>query len=253
MYISWGAIRTQPQGCSIVSWLLLSSLLILSLFWLTNIGISLLELREGHGGWMKPIFYTQETGDTDTLLCPGTPQYLAQFHSVFMLFPVGDSGAHTFTHTHTHTHDFFAYLTHSHSQACAETFISLFYTSWFSVSLMPPVCFNRFLVVHISDLPPTDFSLKLELLPAHICSKSNLFPLNWQHGVVKAWFKEPDKTSIKSELYRVNVILGKHLIILLPISKVRILFCSFMFVEWLPAKHNARMSFNGCPFVFLCF
>ena len=253
MYISWGAIRTQPQGCSIVSWLLLSSLLILSLFWLTNIGISLLKLREGHGGWMKPIFYKRETGDTDTLLCPGTPQYLAQFHSVFMLFPVGASGAHTFTHTHTHTHDFFAYLTHSHSQACAETFISLFYTSWFSVSLMPPVCFNRFLVVHISDLPPTDFSLKLELLPAHICSKSNLFPLNWQHGVVKAWFKEPDKTSIKSELYRVNVILGNLLIILLPISKVRILFCSFMFVEWLPARHNACMSFNGCPFVFLCF
>ena len=53
---------------------------------------------------MKPIFYKRETGDTDTLLCPGTPQYLAQFHSVFMLFPVGASGAHTFTHTHTHTH-----------------------------------------------------------------------------------------------------------------------------------------------------
>ena len=103
-YISWGAIRTRPQGCSIVSWLLIASLLILSLFWLTNIGVSLLELREGHGRWMKPIFYKQETGNTDRLLCPGAPQYLAQFHSVFMLVPVGASGVHTFTHTHTHTH-----------------------------------------------------------------------------------------------------------------------------------------------------
>ena len=200
-------------------------------------------------------FSTHKKQETQTDFCAQEPHSILLNFTLFscfsLLVPLVRTPSHT--HTHTHTHDFFAYLTHSHSQACAETFISLFYTSCFSVSLMPPVCFNRFLVVHISDLPPTDFSLKLELLPAHICSKSNLFPLNWQHGVVKAWFKESDKTSIKSELYRVNVILGNLLIILLPISKVRILFCSFMFVEWLPARHNARMSFNGCPFVFLYF
>ena len=199
------------------------------------------------------LFSTNEKQETQTHFCAQEPHSILLNFTLFSCFSLLVPLVHTPLHTHTHTHDFFAYLTHSHSQACAETFISLFYTSWFSVSLMPPVCFNRFLVVHISDLPPTDFSLKLELLPAHICSKSNLFPLNWQHGVVKAWFKEPDKTSIKSELYRVNVILGNLLIILLPISKVRILFCSFMFVEWLPARHNACMSFNGCPFVFLCF
>ena len=135
-HILWGAIRTQPQGCSIVSWLLLSSLPILSLSWLTNIGISLLELREGHGGWTKPIFYKKETGDTDTLLCPGAPQCPAQLHSLFSRFPWlvplvctplhvcarAHAHAHTHTHTHTHTQDCFAFLTHSHSQACAESF-----------------------------------------------------------------------------------------------------------------------------------
>lgn len=128
-YISWGAIRTHPQGCSIVSWLLIASLLILSLFWLTNIGVCLLGLREGHGGWMKPIFYKQETGNTGRLLCPGAPQYLAQFHSVFMLVPVGASGAHTFTHTHT------GLLCLSHSQSfpslCWNSHFSLLYKLFF--------------------------------------------------------------------------------------------------------------------------
>ena len=71
-------------------------------------------------------------------------------------------------------------------------------------------------------LPPTDFSLKLELLPTHICSKSDLFPLTWHRGVVKGWFKDSDKTSFKPELCGRNVILGSLSIILLPISKVRI-------------------------------
>ena len=42
----------------------------------------LLELREGHGGWMKPIFCNQETGDTERLLCSGTSQGPAQYHSL---------------------------------------------------------------------------------------------------------------------------------------------------------------------------
>ena len=119
-HISWGAIRTHPQGCSIVSWLLLSSLPILSLSWLTNIEISLLELREGHGGWTKPIFYKKETGDTDTLLCPGALQCPAQLHSLFSRFPwlvplvctPLHVCARACTHTHTHT----GLLCFSHSQ-----------------------------------------------------------------------------------------------------------------------------------------
>ena len=155
-HILWGAIRTQPQGCSIVSWLLLSSLPILSLSWLTNIGLSLLELREGHGGWMKPIFYKQETGDMDTLLCPGAPQCPAQFHSLFSRFswlvPLVCTPLHVCARAHTHMHTHRTALLFSLTaipKPVLKVFISLFYTSCPSVSLMPPVCFNRFLVVHI--------------------------------------------------------------------------------------------------------
>ena len=40
----------------------------------------LLELRKG--GWMKPIFCNQGTGDTERLLCSGIPQDPAQYHSL---------------------------------------------------------------------------------------------------------------------------------------------------------------------------
>ena len=33
-----------------------------------------LELREGLGGWMKPVFYSQEMGVTERILCPGAPR-----------------------------------------------------------------------------------------------------------------------------------------------------------------------------------
>ena len=33
-----------------------------------------LDCGEGHGGWMKPISYNQELGDTERLLCPGAPE-----------------------------------------------------------------------------------------------------------------------------------------------------------------------------------
>ena len=86
-YISWGAIRTHPQGCSIVSWLLLANLLILSLFWLTNIGVCLLGLREGHGGWMKPIFYKQETRGTERTCSWRALQGPALIHHYLWLMP----------------------------------------------------------------------------------------------------------------------------------------------------------------------
>ena len=51
MCIPWGGTRTLPQGCTVVSWLLLSCLCFPSLPWLATVRICPLELREGHGGW----------------------------------------------------------------------------------------------------------------------------------------------------------------------------------------------------------
>ena len=60
--IPWGGTRTLPQGCSIVSWLLLPYLLIPSLPWLATVWICPLELREGQGGWsLFPTNKKQET------------------------------------------------------------------------------------------------------------------------------------------------------------------------------------------------
>ena len=60
--------RTLPGACTIVSSLLLSCLCIPSLLWLATVWICPLELREGQGG------------QTEKLLCPGTPQGPARFH-----------------------------------------------------------------------------------------------------------------------------------------------------------------------------
>ena len=51
MCIPWGGTRTLPQGCAIVSWLLLPCLCIPSLPWLATVWICPLELRKCHGGW----------------------------------------------------------------------------------------------------------------------------------------------------------------------------------------------------------
>ena len=48
---TWGGTRTLPQGCTIVSWLLLPCLCIPSLPWLATVQICPLELREGPGVW----------------------------------------------------------------------------------------------------------------------------------------------------------------------------------------------------------
>ena len=146
-------------------------------------------------------------GDTERLLCPGASQGPARFHShCFHAVACLCLCTHTFVHTHVHTH------THTHTHRTSllilttaipkpvlkPSFLSFIQCS-FPVSLMPPfVCITRFLVVHVSNLPPADCSLKQELLFTHLCSKSNLFPLNWQHGVVKACFKESGKTGLKS-------------------------------------------------------
>ena len=74
IYIPWGGTRTLPRGCTIVSWLLLPCFCIPSLPWLATVWICPLELREGQGGWMKPISYKQEAGDTERkAFVPGGP------------------------------------------------------------------------------------------------------------------------------------------------------------------------------------
>ena len=62
-----------PQGSAIVSWLLLPDRYIPSLPWLATVWTCPLELREGLGGWMKPISCNQEMGEAEELLCPGAP------------------------------------------------------------------------------------------------------------------------------------------------------------------------------------
>ena len=79
MCIPSGGTRILPQGCTIVSWLLLLCFCIPPLPWLATVWICPLELREGPGGWMKPISYKQEMGDMERLLCPRAPQGPAQF------------------------------------------------------------------------------------------------------------------------------------------------------------------------------
>ena len=79
VYIPWGGTRTLPQGCTIVSWLLLLCLHIPSLSWLATFGTCPLELRESHGSWMKLICY-KEKWAAEKLLCPGAPQGPDQFY-----------------------------------------------------------------------------------------------------------------------------------------------------------------------------
>ena len=55
--IPWGKARTQPCSYSIVNWLLLPCLYISSLSLLASVWSCPLDLREGHGNWMKPIAY----------------------------------------------------------------------------------------------------------------------------------------------------------------------------------------------------
>ena len=82
MCIPWRGTRTLLQGCTVMSWLFLPGLCISSFLWSATVWTCPLELREGHGRWMKHIFYKQEMGDTARLLYVGAPQGPAQlqFH-----------------------------------------------------------------------------------------------------------------------------------------------------------------------------
>ena len=71
--------QTLPQGCAVVSWLLLPGLCIPSLPWLAAVWTYPLGLRESHRGWS--LFPKIKRWGTHKGLCPGAPQGPAQFHT----------------------------------------------------------------------------------------------------------------------------------------------------------------------------
>ena len=85
MCIHWMGTRTLSPNCTIASWLFFLCICIPSLPWLATVWTCTLDLREGHGGWMKPIPYNQEIGDTERLFCPG-------FHRVLLSFNLRSQG-----------------------------------------------------------------------------------------------------------------------------------------------------------------
>ena len=74
--------RTLSQGCTTI-WLFLLCFCIPSLPWLAIVWIHPLELREGQGGWMKPISYRQETENTEQICTP-------EHHRVLLSFNLGN-------------------------------------------------------------------------------------------------------------------------------------------------------------------
>ena len=60
--IPWGGTRAVLQGCTIFSWLLS---LVSASYPFPDYWICSLVLAGVHGGWVKPISYKQEMGDTD--------------------------------------------------------------------------------------------------------------------------------------------------------------------------------------------
>ena len=62
------------KSCTIISWCLLPCFCITFLPWLVNVWICPLELREGQGGWMKPISYKQEMRDMIRICAREAPQ-----------------------------------------------------------------------------------------------------------------------------------------------------------------------------------
>ena len=92
MCIPWGGTRTLPQGCTVVSWLLLPCLCIPSFPWLAILWTCLLELREGHGGWIKPISCNQEMGDTKKVFVPRSPTGSCSVSTLWEVAENPDSG-----------------------------------------------------------------------------------------------------------------------------------------------------------------
>ena len=74
MCIPWGGTSTLPQGCSLVSWLLLSCLPSL----ISGCSDLLFE-TQGSSRRLESTPYKQEMGETERLLCPGAPQSPAWF------------------------------------------------------------------------------------------------------------------------------------------------------------------------------
>ena len=72
--------RTLSQGCTTI-WLFLLCFCIPSRPWLAIVWIRPLELREGQGGWMKPISCRQETENTEQISTPEPRRLVRIFNS----------------------------------------------------------------------------------------------------------------------------------------------------------------------------
>ena len=77
----WRGTRTLPQGRTVVSCLFLPYLRIPSLPWLASVWICSLELREGHGGWMKPVSCNQKMRGTGFV--PRNPTRCVQYPKLY--------------------------------------------------------------------------------------------------------------------------------------------------------------------------
>ena len=85
LYIS---VEEEPGPCPKIALLFLNCSSFFSYPFLSLISNSLnmpFGTRNGHGACVKPISYKQETGETERLLCPGTPQSPAQFQKVLYI------------------------------------------------------------------------------------------------------------------------------------------------------------------------
>ena len=86
--IPWGRTRTPLEACTIASWLLPPCLCVASLHWLPAVWILAIG-TQGTSGRLKSIPSKQEMGDTERLLCPGTPQGPPRFQCPFRTFSLG--------------------------------------------------------------------------------------------------------------------------------------------------------------------
>ena len=75
----WVGTRTLSQGCTTI-WLFLLCFWIPSLPWLAIVWIHPSKLREGQGGWMKPISYRQEMENTEQICTPEPHRVLLSFN-----------------------------------------------------------------------------------------------------------------------------------------------------------------------------
>ena len=98
VYMPWGGTRTLPQGCTILSWLLLLCLHIPSLSWLATFGTCPLELRESHGSWMKLICYKEKQGMQKSFCALGPHMVLISFTGIVLMFVGTEIKSHRDAH-----------------------------------------------------------------------------------------------------------------------------------------------------------